>query len=388
MIKKKIAILGSTSSIGKSLLSIIKNDKKKFEIKLLTANTNYKDLIKQAKKFNVKNIIITDPNSFNKAKIYCINKNLNVYQNFNDLKKILPKKLDYVMSAISGIGGLIPTFKIINRTKIIAIANKEAIICGWEFIKKELKRNKTKFIPVDSEHFSLWSLLQNSKTNDIEKIYITASGGPFLNLPKKSFSKITVRKALKHPNWKMGKKITIDSATLMNKVFEVIEAKNIFDIPYKKISILTHPNSYIHSIIKFKNGLTKILAHDPDMRIPIFNSLYFNKSEITRTKPVNLHFLNNLKLKNVNTSKFFLTKTIANLPQKSSLYETILITVNDYLVYKFLENRISFKDLMQMIQKFSNLKEFQKFKKIKAKNIEDIYRLRDYVSLKMNSLGI
>ena len=386
--KKKIAILGSTSSIGKSLLSIIKNDKKKFEIKLLTANTNYKDLIKQAKKFNVKNIIITDPNSFNKAKIYCINKNLNVYQNFNDLKKILPKKLDYVMSAISGIGGLIPTFEIINRTKIIAIANKEAIICGWEFIKKELKRNKTKFIPVDSEHFSLWSLLQNSKTNDIEKIYITASGGPFLNLPKKSFSKITVRKALKHPNWKMGKKITIDSATLMNKVFEVIEAKNIFDIPYKKISILTHPNSYIHSIIKFKNGLTKILAHDPDMRIPIFNSLYFNKSEITRTKPVNLHFLNNLKLKNVNTRKFFLTKTIANLPQKSSLYETILITVNDYLVYKFLENRISFKDLMQMIQKFSNLKEFQKFKKIKAKNIEDIYRLRDYVSLKMNSLGI
>ena len=386
--KKKIAILGSTSSIGKSLLSIIKNDKKKFEIKLLTANTNYKDLIKQAKKFNVKNIIITDPNSFNKAKIYCINKNLNVYQNFNDLKKILPKKLDYVMSAISGIGGLIPTFEIINRTKIIAIANKEAIICGWEFIKKELKRNKTKFIPVDSEHFSLWSLLQNSKTNDIEKIYITASGGPFLNLPKKSFSKITVRKALNHPNWKMGKKITIDSATLMNKVFEVIEAKNIFDIPYKKISILTHPNSYIHSIIKFKNGLTKILAHDPDMRIPIFNSLYFNKSEITRTKPVNLHFLNNLKLKNVNTRKFFLIKTIANLPQKSSLYETILITVNDYLVYKFLENRISFKDLMQMIQKFSNLKEFQKFKKIKAKNIEDIYRLRDYVSLKMNSLGI
>ena len=278
--------------------------------------------------------------------------------------------------------------EIINRTKIIAIANKEAIICGWEFIKKELKRNKTKFIPVDSEHFSLWSLLQNSKTNDIEKIYITASGGPFLNLPKKSFSKITVRKALNHPNWKMGKKITIDSATLMNKVFEVIEAKNIFDIPYKKISILTHPSSYIHSIIKFKNGLTKILAHDPDMRIPIFNSLYLNKSQLTRTKPVNLHFLNNLKLKNVNTRKFFLTKTIANLPQKSSLYETILITVNDYLVYKFLENRISFKDLMQMIQKFSNLKEFQKFKKIRPKNIEDIYRLRDYVSLKMNSLGI
>ena len=201
--KKKIAILGSTSSIGKSLLSIIKKDKKNFNIELLTANTNYKDLISQAIKFKVKKIIITDPTSFDKAKIFCKNKKISVFQNFDDLKKILPKKIDYVMSAISGIGGLLPTYKIINRTKLIAIANKEAIVCGWPLIKKELNKNKTNFIPVDSEHFSIFSLLQNVNTSDVEKIYITASGGPFINLPKSKFNKIKLSDALKHPNWNM-----------------------------------------------------------------------------------------------------------------------------------------------------------------------------------------
>ena len=188
--EKKIVILGSTSSIGKALLDIIKKDQKKFKIELLTANTNYKDLINQAKKFNVKNIIITDSSSFKKTKNICKNKKINVFQNFQSLKKILPKKVDYVMSAISGIGGLFPTYKIINRTKLIAIANKEAIICGWSLIEKELKKNKTNFIPIDSEHFSIFSLLDNKNKKIIEKIYITASGGPFINLPKNKFKKI------------------------------------------------------------------------------------------------------------------------------------------------------------------------------------------------------
>ena len=282
--EKKIVILGSTSSIGKSLLEIIKKDKKNFKIELLTANTNYKDLINQAKKFNVKNIIITDPNSFKKTKIICKNKKINIFQNFESLKKILPKKVDYVMSAISGIGGLLPTYKIINRTKLIAIANKEAIVCGWPLIKKELKKNKTKFIPVDSEHFSIFSLLDDKKKNDIEKIYITALVDHLLIYLKNQFKKIKLKDALKHPNWRMGKKITIDSATLMNKVFEVIEAKNIFDIGYDKISILTHPKSYVHTIIKFKNGLSKFLIHEPDMTIPIYNSIYFEKNKNIKNK--------------------------------------------------------------------------------------------------------
>ena len=386
--KKKIAILGSTSSIGKSLLNIINKDKKKFKIELLTANTNYKDLINQATKFDVKNIVITDLSSFKKAKILCKKKKIKIYNNFENLKKILPRKVDYVMSAISGIGGLLPTLKIINRTRLIAIANKEAIICGWLIIKKELTKHKTKFIPVDSEHFSIFSLLGDQKINDVEKIYITASGGPFINLPKSKFKKIKLSDALKHPNWIMGKKITIDSATLMNKVFEVIEAKNIFNIDYDKISILTHPKSYVHTIIKYKSGLSKFLIHEPDMTIPIYNSIYFEEKKNIRSNPLNFEILNNLNLQKVEKNKFPLIRLLNKLPKYPSLFETVLITINDYLVNKFLDRKINFIELTKLINKISNYKEFQKFKKIKPRNIKQIYNLRDYVHLKLNTLGI
>ena len=386
--KKKIAILGSTSSIGKTLLSIVEKDKKNFKIELLTANTNYKDLIKQAKKFNVKNIIITDPRSFKKTKSMIKNKKINIVQDFENLKKILPNKVDYVMSAISGISGLLPTFRIINRTKLIAIANKEAIICGWPIIKRELKKNKTKFIPVDSEHFSIFSLLDDKDIKNIEKIYITASGGPFINLPKNQFKKIKLNDALKHPNWNMGKKITIDSATLMNKVFEVIEAKNIFNVDYKNISILTHPKSYLHAIIKFKNGLTKFLIHEPDMKIPIYNSIYHKADLSLKNNSLDFKTLNNLNLKKVDENKFPLVRLINKLPKNSSLFETVLITINDYLVYEFLNKKINFQKLTKLIHKISNLKEFQKFKKIKPKNVDQINNLRNYVHLKIKSLGI
>ena len=247
------------------------------------------------------------------------------------------------MSSITGMSGLEPTLKSIKFTKKILVANKEAIICGWSLINKELKKHKTEFIPIDSEHFSIWSLLKEYSSDNIEKIFITASGGPFLNLPKNKFSKISLKKALKHPNWNMGKKITIDSATLMNKVFEVIEAKNIFNLPYNKISILTHPNSYIHAIVKFNNGLIKILAHEPDMKIPIFNSIYDDKFKSIKTKPINIKKLNNLNLENVDTKKFLFVKILNNLEKKYSLFETVLITVNDYFVYKFLKKKLVLK---------------------------------------------
>ena len=235
--KKKIAILGSTGSIGETTLKIIKKDKKNFEVNLLTTNKNINKIFKQLKEFKVKNIIISDINSYNKAKIKFKKSRVNIYNNFDQLNKIIRVKNDIIMSSITGLNGLSPTLKSIKYTKKILIANKESIICGWNLIEKELKKYKTKFIPVDSEHFSIWSLLQNYNSTNIEKIFITASGGPFLKLPKKQFSNISVKKALNHPNWRMGKKITIDSATLMNKVFEVIEAKNIFNLDYDKISI-------------------------------------------------------------------------------------------------------------------------------------------------------
>ena len=292
------------------------------------------------------------------------------------------------MSSISGLSGLNPTLNSIKHTKTILIANKESIICGWNLIEKELKKNKTNFIPIDSEHFSIFSLLENNSTDTIDKVYITASGGPFINLPKKKFKKISPKDALKHPSWQMGKKITIDSATLMNKVFEVIEAKKIFNLNYKKISILTHPNSYIHSIIKFNNGLTKVLIHDPDMTIPIFNSIYQTNKNNINSKPLDIKVLNNLNLKKVDTNKFPLVNLVNKLPNNNSLFETILITINDFLVYRFLEKKITFKKLIDLIYKLSNLREFSKYKKIKPKTVEDIYRLRDYVSLKMKSFSI
>ena len=386
--KKKIAILGSTGSIGENTLKIIKRDKKNFEVNLLTTNKNINKIFKQAKEFKVKNLIISDAISYRKAKIKFRKSRINIYGNFNYLNKIIKNKNDIIMSSITGLNGLSPTLKSIKYTKKILIANKESIICGWNLINKELKKYKTSFIPVDSEHFSIWSLLQNYNSNDIDKIFITASGGPFLKLPKKQFSNISIKKALDHPNWKMGKKITIDSSTLMNKVFEVIEAKNIFNLDYNKISILTHPKSYLHAITKFKNGLTKILLHDPDMKIPIYNSIYSSDIKSIKTHSLNLKILNNLELKEVDKKKFPLIKLLNKLPKYTSLFETVLITINDYLVFKFLEKKINFKKLIKLIDRISNLREFQKFKKIKPKNIDDIYELRDYVSLKLDSLGI
>ena len=207
-------------------------------------------------------------------------------------------------------------------------------------------------------------------------------------MPKNQFKRIKLNDALKHPNWSMGKKITIDSATLMNKVFEVIEAKNIFNINYDKISILTHPKSYVHAIIKFKNGLSKFLIHEPDMKIPIYNSIFYKSSQNLKTNNLDFKILNNLNLNKVKENKFPLIRLLQKLPNNSSLYETVLITINDYLVYKFLDKKINFQQLTKLIYKISNLKEFQKFKKIEPKNIKEIYNLRDYVHLKLYTLGI
>ena len=387
---KKIAIFGSTGSIGSSLLKIIKDDKKNFKIKLLTANKNYKKLIKQAKFFNVKNIVLTDYNSYLIAIKLLKNTKIQVFKNFDSLNKIFGrnKKIDYSMCAISGFQGLKPTLDIIKFTKIIAIANKESIICGWNLIKKDLKKYKTYFIPVDSEHFSIWSLLDNNKKNNFEKIYITASGGPFRNLSLKKFKNISIKDALKHPNWSMGKKITIDSATMMNKVFEIIEAKKIFDLNYNQLEILTHPKSYLHAIVKFNNGLSKLLVHDTSMKIPIFNSIYFNSNKKLKSKNIDIEALNNLNLKKIDYIRFPITKILNNLSNEDSLFETIIVSANDKLVKLFLNNKIKFTDISNKLLKICSITEFNKFKSIKPKNIEEINNLSDYVSLKIDSMSV
>ena len=387
--KKKIVILGSTGSIGKTFLNIIKKDIDKNEILLLMANKNINEILKQIKIFKVKNIIISDKKSFEKIKIILNGKKINIYNNFNSINEIFKNtKADYTLSAIAGLDGLKPTLNILKFTKKIAIANKESIICGWPLIQNNLLKYKTRFIPIDSEHFSIWSLINDIKSINIEKVYITASGGPFINYPLHKFNKITVNQALKHPNWKMGKKITIDSSTLMNKVFEVMEAKKIFNYKYDKLKILVHPDSYVHAIIKFKNGLTKILIHDTDMKIPIFNSFYSNFEKKIKTKKINLNILNNLKFKEIDTVKFPALKILKKMPDNDSLFETVIVSANDKLVNLFLNKKISFNEISKYLLKISELSEFKKYKKIKAKNIEQILKLSDYVSLKVKDLTI
>ena len=369
--KKKIVILGSTGSIGTTLLDIINHNKKEYEIKLLTANKNYKTLLKQAKKFNVKNLIITNKKSYILLKKVNKNKNIRIFNNFECFNKIFNQKVDYTMSSIIGIDGLLPTLKIIEFTKNIAIANKESIICGWRFINAALKKNKTGFIPLDSEHFSVWSLLKDEKKNNIKKIYITASGGPFLKKKFENIKNIKPKFALNHPNWQMGAKISIDSATMMNKIFEIIEAIKIFNFDANKFEILIHPKSYVHAIVHYNNGLTKLLAHDTTMEIPIANAIYFGKNNYFHNKSFNFKKLNDLNFLKPNIQKFPLLK-ILNYKFKNTYFEVILVSINDGLVNMYLDGKIQYISIHKNMLKLLKDPFFVKYYLKKPKNINDI----------------
>jgi len=384
---RTIVILGSTGSIGKSLLKIINKDKKSFNIKLLTAHKNYKQLLRQAKLFNVKKVILTDKKIYNLKKENFTKNNISVFNNFSELGKILTNKVDYVMSAIVGLEGLEPTLKLIKYTKNIAIANKESIICGWYLINKSLKKNKTNFIPVDSEHFSIWyGLNKKFKTTNVKRIYLTASGGPLLNISNKKLNKIKLSQVLKHPNWNMGKKISVDSSTMMNKIFEIIEAKKIFNIKYNQLSILIHPDSYIHAIVEFKNRMISIIAHDTTMDIPIYNTLFDdNKSYIlNKSYSLDIKKLNNLFLKNVQLKKFPVVKILKLLPSKSSLFETALVAANDELVNLYLKNKIRYNDISSLLIKEISKKYIMIMKKKSPTKVSSILNVTNLVRSKIN----
>ena len=292
------------------------------------------------------------------------------------------------MCAITGLAGLDSTINCIDVTKNIAIANKESIICAWSLINKKLIQNKTKFIPIDSEHFSIWSLLRNESINNVEKVIITASGGPFLHYKLNKLKNVKPKEAIKHPNWKMGKKISIDSATLMNKVFEIIEAQRIFKIDIRKFDILIHPNSYVHSIIKFTNGQIKILAHDTDMKIPIFNSIYQNSLKKIDTKKININLLNNLKLIKTDINRYPSLKILKKINNMNSLFETVLISANDELVDLYMKNKIKFLEINKILNKIIKLKKYSNLIKKKPKKISDITKLSEEVRLKTRKVCI
>ena len=385
--KKKIAILGSTGSIGKTTFNIIKNDRKNFEIVLLTTNKNINKILQQAKKLKVKNILISSKPHYFKLKKKIRTNKIRIHNNLDNLQKIINKKIDYTMCAISGLPGLKPTIDAIKFSKTIAIANKESIICGWQFIDKALKKNNTNFIPIDSEHFSIWTLLKNENVKNIKKIYLTASGGPFLNKKKSTLANINPKQALKHPNWKMGKKISIDSATLMNKVFEVIEAKKIFNFDINKFKIIIHPKSYIHAIVHLNNGLVKFLAHDTNMAVPIKNSLYMNfKPFIYEDGNLKFELLNGLNFINPDRKKFPVIKLLSNIKNKSSYFETILISINDFLVDKYLKGEINYLSLNTNLIKLLKRPYFKGYYKSNPKNIIDIKIMVKKVDAYLNKI--
>ena len=372
--KKKLVILGSTGSIGSTTLSSIKNIPE-FEIKCLSTNRNIKKLYSQAKLFKVKNVIVEKKNIYLKYKDFFKKKKIKLHYGIHNIDKIIKKKVDYCINSLSGIDGLEPTLKIIPRTKNILIANKESIICGWHLIKKKLNKHNTKFIPIDSEHYSIMKLIQGENIESIDKIILTASGGPFLNKSKKQIANISPKEAINHPNWKMGKKISIDSSNMMNKIYEYIEAKKIFNLSNSKLSILIHPNSYVHAIINLKGGLIKFLAHDTNMRIPILNALGIKKKTENIFSNKSLKSFNNLKFKKPTTKQFPLLNILNIIPNRTSYFETILITLNDSLVKKYLNKHINYISIQKNLLKIIKKPYLKKYYKLKPNSVYDIKKM-------------
>jgi 1-deoxy-D-xylulose-5-phosphate reductoisomerase len=342
--KKKICILGSTGSIGKSTLEIISKNGNDFDVILLSGNSNFRLLISQAKKFKPKYIFSSNFYLTEKIKYFCIKNKIIIINDLNLLKKI---KFDITIAAISGIAGLLPTLNIIKFSKKILIANKESIICGWKFIYKELKKNNCSFVPIDSEHFSIFNLIENKNMNSIKNIYLTASGGPFFG-KNINLKKVTPLQAIKHPNWKMGKKISIDSANLMNKILEVIEASLIFNLPISKFKIIIHPQSLIHAVVEFKNGLSSMLYHHNDMKIPIANSLYSN-FYIYKASGNNFSFKKNLSFYDTDIKKIPSIKILKLTKILNDKGFILINSLNEILVEKFMENKILFTDIVHKL---------------------------------------
>ena len=376
--KKNVSILGSTGSIGLNCLKIFSRKKNLFKINILVANKNYSLICKQIVKYKPKIFIINDAKVFLKVKNRFKKNKIKIFQNI-DLKNKYFKKSDITIAAIPGIAGLEPTIQLIKKSKKILIANKESVICGWKLIKKIASKHNTKIVPVDSEHFSIMKLLENQNINDVKKIYLTASGGPFLNHKISKLKYVKPHEAIKHPKWKMGKKISIDSATLMNKLFEVIEAHKLFEVDIDKFEIVIHPESLVHAVIEFKNGLYKFIYHETSMLVPLANAIFdktididdYLKPKLNSKKSI---FFNSLNFSKVDKKRF----PIINL--KSRLNEhysspIIINAVNEILVDHFIAKKIPFTSFYKYILTVLNDRNYNKYAIKEAKNIVQILQI-------------
>ncbi len=383
--KKFISILGSTGSVGLNTLSIIDKRKNYFQPFIFSANKNYNLICKQILKYKPTYFVINDIRTYNRISKKFKKNKIIILKDYKNIKsKLVP---GVTISAIPGIAGLDPILKLIKHSKKILLANKEAIICGWELIRKKANQNGTKLIPIDSEHYSILKLLENQEMKLIKKVYITASGGPFLKFSASQLKKVKISQALNHPKWKMGKKITIDSSTLMNKIFEIVEAQKLFNIPFQKIDIIIHPNSLVHAILELKNGIKKFIYHETSMKIPLANALFDGELDIDKFYKEKKSFgLENLVFEKVN-DKIFPAIKLKNKINQFSSSPIIINASNEVLVDQFLRKKIEFLDIIKIIMDVLKDKNFKKYAIKKPRNINQIYYIDNWArSLTMKKL--
>ncbi len=350
--KRKIVILGSTGSIGKQTLDIIKNYPDEFEVIGLGGWENinllkeqiiaFKPKISVVKNEHLANNLKKELNNFNKTKIYW---------GIDGLIKISTlEEVDMVVVAITGIASLVPTFEAIKHRKKIALASKEAMVVAGELLTREAKVRNTIILPIDSEHSAIFQCLKNEPKNNIEKIILTASGGPLYNLTTSALKDVSVEDALNHPNWKMGEKVTIDSATLMNKGLEVIEARWLFGIPTDKIEIIIHPQSYVHSMVQFIDGTTLAQLSEHDMKIPIQFALFYPERVNNNYTRLDLTRISQLTFKKPNFTKFPCIKLAYQALDIGGTMPAVLNGANEIAVNAFLNKQINITDIPIIIQ--------------------------------------
>ena len=353
--KKKISILGSTGSIGVNALNVIRNISKNFKIRHLTGNTNSELMIKQSREFNPDSIVMINEAAAEKVKKELVNDVVEFLSGRNNLLKIAKNKsVDLVLNALVGSHGMEPTLNALKAGVDVALSNKESLVVAGDIITAAMNISGAKLFPVDSEHSAIWQCMLGESLDDIERIILTGSGGPFRERPLKTFDNILVSEALNHPNWDMGKKITIDSATMMNKGLEVIEAYWLFNMQVSQIDIIVHPQSIIHSMIEFKDGSIKAQMGVPDMKVPIQYALTYPTHLEAPWESLDFAMLGDLSFQAPDFDRFPCIKLAYLALDKMGTTPAVLNMANDYCVYKFLDEKIKFTDIPVIIESAMN----------------------------------
>ena len=375
--RKRIAILGSTGSIGTQTLEVIAQNSDHFEVEVLTANNNIELLIEQARYFQPNVVVIANSGHYEQLKEALKNEPIKVYAGKEALQQVVQMDtIDLVVTAMVGYSGLIPTCNAIKAGKNIALANKETMVVAGEIINQLAIENKVNIYPVDSEHSAIFQCLVGEFNNEIEKIYLTASGGPFRGFSMEQLANVTKEDALKHPNWDMGAKITIDSASMMNKGFEVIEAKWLFGLKPEQIEVVVHPQSIIHSIVQFRDGSMKAQMGLPDMKLPIQYALNFPERLHSSFKRFSFFDYPKLTFEQPNT-KYFRNLALAfEALNRGGNMPCILNAANEVVVQSFLNDKISFLQMPEIIEQTMGKAFF-----IKNPNLEDYIQTDQEVRL-------